>query len=112
MIGKKLVEEQPITKSEAFLIIEKLDKETMLYEQKAVMENLKKFTYLSSKKAKEMIKELMGANEKIKLIHAVRIADLMPEDDVDMKVIFAKERFTLSKEEIKAILDIVDKYRG
>jgi len=112
MIGKKLIAELPVTKSEAHSIIEKLDKETLLYEQKAAMEHLKKFSYLSQKKAKEMIAELMEANEKIKLIHAVRIADLMPEDEIDIKIAFAKERFTLSKEEIKTILGIVDKYRG
>jgi DNA-directed RNA polymerase subunit F len=43
-------------------------------------------------------------------IHAVKIADLLPNTDDDVKAIFAKERTALGANEIKKILEIVSKY--
>jgi len=41
---------------------------------------------------------------------AYKIADFLPEHPDDIKSVFARERFTLTEEELKQILDIVKKY--
>lgn len=45
------------------------------------------------------------------LFNAVKIADLMPTHPDDVRAIFAKERFALSKEDAEKVLEIVRKYR-
>ena len=42
--------------------------------------------------------------------HAYKLADLLPKNKDDIKTIFAKERITLSEDNIKKILEIVGKY--
>ena len=124
MIGKRIVEEIPITQSEALEILKELEKEKkkknkegdeeaeVLYEQKAALEHLKRFKKLNSKKAKKLVEELTKVNEKIDRKVAVKLADLMPEDEITIKAIFAKERHALSDEEIKKVLEIIDNYRS
>lgn len=121
MIGKKVIEEIPITQSEALDILKELEKEKkkegseeveMLYEQKAALEHLKRFKKLNSKKARKLVEDLIKLNEKIDIKSAVKLADLMPEDEITVKAVFAKERHALSDEEIKKVLEIIDNYRS
>ena len=112
MIGKRILEEEGVPMAEVKNVLKKRSKdEEPNYEQKIALEHLTKFTRLSSTKANKLVEELVGSNEKIKQMHAVKIADLVPEDEGDVRAIFAKERFVLPKDEIKQILDIVSKYR-
>ena len=41
---------------------------------------------------------------------AVRIADILPLTNDEVRSIYAKERYTLSEKELKDILEIVMKY--
>lgn len=109
MIAKELKEEKPVTSSEAKTILDKLSKSVkeLNYEQRITAEYLKKFSGLSTTKSKKLVEELLELNQKIKPDLAVKIADLQPKDEEDVRAIFAKERFTLTKEEIKAILELV-----
>ena len=56
---------------------------------------------------KKLIEEL---EEIVKTKYAIRIADLMPKDLADLRLIFAKEKFPIKKEEMEEILKILDKY--
>ena len=49
----------------------------------------------------------MKSNERLKEEVAVKIVDLMPQDETDVRAIFAKERYALTKEEIQGILRII-----
>ncbi len=110
MIGKRLLEERAISNAESRAILEKkAEKEELDYEQKTTLDHLKKFSKLTPEKSEETIEELMKSNEKIKRDVAVKIVDLLPKDADDVKAIFAKERFALSKEEVEGILKIVSK---
>ncbi|MFQ6135556.1 MAG: RNA polymerase Rpb4 family protein [Candidatus Hydrothermarchaeales archaeon] len=112
MIGKRLVEETPITEAEVKEILAKREKEKgeLIYEQRLTLEHVGKFRKLDLKSAKKLVEELIESNDKIKIRHAVKLADLLPQDEGDIKAIFAKERFALPKDEIKGILGIVSKY--
>ncbi len=110
MIGKRLLEEKAISNAESRAILEKkVENEELDYEQRTTLEHLKKISKLTPEKANETIEELMKSNEKIKREIAVKIVDLLPKDVDDVKAIFAKERFALSKEEVQGILKIVSK---
>jgi DNA-directed RNA polymerase subunit F len=109
MIAKSQLEEKPVTISEAKAVLDKLAKSVkeLNYEQRIAADYLSKFTSLSTTKSKKLVEELLKLNQKIKPELAVKIADLQPKDEEDVRAIFAKERFTLTKEEIKAILELV-----
>ena len=111
MIGKKLVREIPIPLTEVKEIIEKRKKEGELsYEQNLTLEYCKKFTHLKKKEAESLIKELVQL-DKIEEPHAVMLANLLPVKAEDLSLIFSKEHFLLSGEELNSILDILNKYR-
>lgn len=111
MIGRKTLDEKPITMAEVLGVLSTKDPETMIYEQKNALDHLQKFNRLKAKDAKELVEKVLKVNEKFKPHHAVKVADLLPVDEGDVKAIFAKERFSLTKEEIKALLEVVAGYR-
>ena len=100
-----------VSLSEVKSILKKVEKERgdMLYEQKIALEHAHKFAKLPIKKTNDMIKELTKL-EFIQESHAYKIADILPTNEDDIKTIFAKERITLGGNEIKSILEIVNKY--
>ena len=109
-----MIEEErakPVSISEVKNILKKVEKDRkeLLYEQKIALEHAHKFSKLSVKKTEGLIKELLKL-EFLHEIHAYKIADILPSTDDDVKTIFAKERITLSENDIKKILDLVEKY--
>ena len=92
-------------------ILKKMSKERkeLTYEQRIALEHTQKFAKLPVKKTQDLIKELIKL-ERIEESHAYKIADLLPTTEDDVKAIFAKERFTVDKSEIKSILETVRKY--
>ncbi len=108
MIGKKVFEERVITSSEAAELLKNSMKgdEEPLYEKKITLDHLTKFAKLKPKEARKLVGELTKSNEKIREDIAVKIVDLMPRDEEDVRAIFAKERYTLIKEDIEGILKI------
>lgn len=109
MIGKKVSEERVITGSEAREILEESLKgeEEPIYEKKIAFEHLTKFAKLSAEEARKRVEELMKRDERIREDIAVKIVDLMPQDETDLRAIFAKERYALTKEDIEGILKFV-----
>jgi len=61
-------------------------------------------------KVPAIVKELMEI-PMMSPFNAVKIVDLMPTHMDDVRAIFAKERFALSKEDAEKVLEIVGKYR-
>ena len=100
-----------ISLSEVKNILKKVSKEReeMLYEQRIALEHAQMFAKLPIKKTNDMIKELIEL-EFLGEANSYKIADLLPKSKDDLKTIFAKERITLGDNEVKAILDIVNKY--
>lgn len=105
------MEEKYLTLSEIKEELEKEQKEReeLLPEQKLALEHAKKFSKLTPAKAAKLVKQLM-ANEKVNESLAVKIADLMPDHNDDLQALFAKERTSLTKEEMDQILDTVKKF--
>lgn len=80
-------------------------------EQKYALEHAQRFSRLDDKKAKKLVGELTGEVEGLSETLAAKIADILPEDAEDVRVLFAKERSQPQKKDIEKILGIVEKYR-
>jgi DNA-directed RNA polymerase subunit F len=80
------------------------------YSQKLALEQAQKLSKLTASKSENLIKEL-EKQEHITEPLAIKIADMLPTDIEGLRVIFAKERFSLSSEELNNILELVKKYK-
>jgi DNA-directed RNA polymerase subunit F len=83
---------------------------SLSFEKRATIDHVDNFTRISHKKADKMVKELVKI-ERVSDVHAFKIAELMPRDETELRPVFAKDRFTLTPEELKQILDIIDSNR-
>ncbi|AFD00984.1 DNA-directed RNA polymerase, subunit F [Methanocella conradii HZ254] len=115
MIIKKVESEELLTLPEVRDILNRIKEERekagqeLRYEQKRAVEHANLFAKVGAKESRDMVNELLTL-EKMKLDIAVKIANLCPRTKDELRAIYAKERFTLSEAELKAILDIVGKY--
>lgn len=111
MIGKKVTNEKPVPLAKVLEILEKQKKLGELeYGQRLLYDYSQKFAKLDAERAEELVKELLKLG-KLKRYQAVVLVDLMPETDDDVELIFAKERTRLEEEDIKKILELINKYR-
>lgn len=109
MIGKKVIDTDPITIAEVKEMLGELSEHYELtYEQNLALDHVTKFSKLDEEAAKKLVEEL---SEIIKKTQAIKIADIMPEDMADLRLIFAKERGSFKQEDMEKILEIVNKYR-
>ncbi len=111
MIGKEVTDEKPVPLAKVLEILEKQKKRGELeYKQRLTYDYSQKFAGLNIKDAEELIGELLKL-EKIREHQAVALVDLMPETKEDVELIFAKERTRLEEEDIKKVLELINKYR-
>lgn len=111
MIGKEVTDEKPVPLAKVLEILEKQKKRGELeYKQRLTYDYSQKFAELNIKDAEELIGELLKL-EKIREHQAVALVDLMPETKEDVELIFAKERTRLEEEDIKKVLELINKYR-
>ncbi|AXI25314.1 DNA-directed RNA polymerase subunit F [Methanofervidicoccus sp. A16] len=107
MIGKKLISERYVTisQSKEIFINSRRNYEEMPYELSCALNYLEKFAKLSAEEAEKLLNELrsLGLDERT----SVKIVDLLPKDEEDLKVIFYKSDLPENTEEI---LNTVRKY--
>lgn len=111
MIGKEIIESEPVSGSEVKETLEEFSESHELnYEQNIALNHLSRFERYSAEDAAKIIEEL---EEKLNLRPrvAVHIVDLIPQDLSDLRLIFAKEPVQVETEEMKQILEILDKYQ-
>ncbi|MGB9978689.1 RNA polymerase Rpb4 family protein [Methanobacterium sp.] len=109
MIGKKVIDTDPITIAEVKEMLGELSEHYELtYEQNLALDHVIKFSKLDEESAKKLVEEL---SEIIKKTQAIKVADVMPEDMADLRLIFAKERGSYKQEDMEKILEIVNNYR-
>lgn len=104
----EIIKEEIITDGEAKEILEKRRKEGELkYEQKNALDILKKFVKVDAKKIKSLVEELRNLNLRKKQI--VAIANFLPQDKDDLKVVLHKEYSNFKEDELEKILEAVKK---
>ena len=108
MIGKKTLETKPIPAAKVKEILEEFsEKHELSYEQNLTLDHATNLNKLSLEDTEKLIEELEAY---VDYKQAVRIADIVPRDMDDLRLIFAKERNAPSNDEMKEILEILEKY--
>ena len=83
----------------------------MSYEFRRSIEHANQLAKTTPEKAEDLVAEL-SKMEKMKPEIAYRIANLMPKNRDEVRAIFAKERYTLSPEELDSIVELVMTHVG
>ena len=106
------MEEEYVSLSELKIILEreKTARGDLTPEQQYALSHSAAFARIGPEKVPAMVKELMEV-PMMSLANAVKIADVLPTHLDDVRAVFAKERFALSKEDAEKVLEIVNKYR-
>lgn len=83
----------------------------LTYEQKLALDHARTFAVkITAAQARELVEKVRRASPRVTEAHAVKIADLLPAHPDDVRVIFAKDRFQLEKDEIDKIMEAVQAY--
>lgn len=112
MIVKEVINEEMITLAEAKEILldikDKRTEEDMEpgYELRRAINHAEFFSKTDGPKSRALVEKLLKF-EKMKPEIAYRLADIMPATFDEIRSIYAKERFTLSEEELTTILDLI-----
>ncbi|MBE8540077.1 RNA polymerase Rpb4 family protein [Geoglobus acetivorans] len=115
MTFKEVLDFQYLTLAEAkeklSEIVEKRKEVAELsFETRKTLNYLNAVTKLDAETSRKLVEEL----EKLPHVSteiAIKIADILPDIPDEIRVIYAKERITLTPEQIQEILDIVAKYK-
>ena len=112
MLVKEIINEEMITLAEAKeILLDIRNKRTeqgieLGYELRRAINHVDTFGKTDSITANKLVEDLLKL-EKMKPEIAFRLADIKPGSFDEIRSIYAKERFTLSEEELSNILDIV-----
>lgn len=87
----------------------KNNEEEQVYEFRKALNHANMFCKLNVKDSKELVNKLID-NEKIKPSIAIKITDILPATNDELRSIFSKEKYTLKKEELQNLLDIIKQY--
>ena len=109
---KGIIREERITLPELREVLHQVETERidagkeMSYELRKSIEHANQLSKTDPEKSRDLVTELVKM-EKMKPEIAYRIANIMPKTRDEVRAIFAKERFTLSPEEIDSIIEKV-----
>ena len=109
---KGITSEEKVTLSQVREILQGVEAQRigsgkeMSYEFRRSLEHANTLSKTTPEKSVALVQEL-SKMEKMKPEIAYRIANIMPKTRDELRAIYAKERFTLSPEELDAILKIV-----
>ena len=85
--------------------------EQIQYEHKLALDHVRLLSKIGAKDAKQIIDKVIDL-EHVDDYYAVKIADVLPMHPDDVRSIFARERFSLSRDEIDSIIDAVRETTG
>ena len=80
------------------------------YEQNLTLNHLSRFKRYSVEDSEEIMEKLQELLPNLRTRAIVHIVDLVPEDLADLRLIFAKEPYQPTKEEMEGILEILEQY--
>ncbi len=113
MIVKNVLKEELLTLAEVKETLDQIklkraDEEELGYELRRAVRHAELFAKGTAAESRCMVEELSKL-EKMTAEIAVKIADIRPTTKDELRAIYAKERFTLSEDELNGILEIVFK---
>jgi DNA-directed RNA polymerase subunit F len=114
-IFKEIVDEEYLTVSETKEILQGLeveraaDEREMRYELARAIEHVNRFAELDADESGDLVAELAEL-EKVDEETAYKIADLLPRTRDELRSVYAQQRYSLSGEELDAILNVIAQY--
>jgi DNA-directed RNA polymerase subunit F len=104
-----IIEKKPLSLSEAFEMLNERKKETLSFEQQYAYTYLEDLSRLSVKDAEKLSEELkpFGLNE----IQKIKIIDLLPKKEDELKMIISSAGSGLSAEQLKEIVKIIKTFK-
>ena len=114
MIVKSVMQEELLTLAEVKELLDQIrlnraEEEELGYELRRAIRHAEIFAKGTAEESRQMVVELMKLEKMTREI-AVKITDIRPITKDELRAVYAKERFTLSEEELDGILEIV--FRG
>ncbi len=115
MIVKQVISEELLTLPELKEILDGIreerekDGKELGYELRKAIAHAEMFSKLTTKNSRDLVNELLKL-EKMKPEIAFRIADILPLSNDEVRSIYAKERYTLSEQELKQILETIARF--
>ncbi len=114
MIVKNILQEELLTLAEVKELLaqvkqKRADEAELGYELRRAIRHAELFAKGTANESSLMVAELMKL-EKMTPDIAIKIVDIRPATKDELRAIYAKERFTLSEDELNGILEIV--FRG
>lgn len=105
------VEEQYLSLADIKILLEaeKQARPALTSEQQYALQHAALFARVTPDVAAKLAKELMEV-PLMSRANAVKIADILAVHADDVRSVFAKERFSLSKEDLDRVVEIVGKY--
>ncbi len=111
MIGNELKDTKEVSIAEVLELLEKRKKRSPLgYEQQTSYDYCEKFAKLPVADTKKLIEELMKIENMIEKT-AIKISDIMPIKESQLKIILAKDRVELSPDGVQKVFEIIMSYK-
>ncbi|MFB6095820.1 MAG: RNA polymerase Rpb4 family protein [Haloferacaceae archaeon] len=115
-IFKEKLDEEFLTVSEVKEILEEVEEERALdeeremrYELTRAIEHVNRFALLDPEESRELVARLQEL-EKVDEPTAFKIADLLPRNRTELRAVFAQQRYALDGDELDEILNVVAEY--
>jgi DNA-directed RNA polymerase subunit F len=107
-----IVSEQPMLMAEVKENLETLKgKEELNFRAAKTLEHLERFCPLKKKKAEELVAELKKLDiPRLREQHLIKLVDLMPTTDIDVKVVLQSFAVTVTAENLKKIAETIEPY--
>ncbi|MBR9677905.1 MAG: hypothetical protein GOU97_01230 [Nanoarchaeota archaeon] len=107
----EIINKTPITSAESKGLLSKVAAKNLSYEQKMAIETIKSTVNLTKTEAQKLKKELEGLdNRRLKSEGIVKIIDLLPKNEEELKSLFAGATLPPKKEDLEEIFKIVKPY--
>ena len=114
MVKPEIIEQKPISISEVKDILSKIHKrdEELSFRGGKTEDYVNEMGALGIRKAKEFIKKLEELEvPRLREQHILKIADTLPENTEQLKLILSGYNLTIVKDNLKKSMDVVDEYR-
>lgn len=115
-IFKEILDEEYLTTAETKTLLDEIEQERALdedrefpYELARTIEHVNQFTTLGVQESQELVDKL-AALDTLNDPVAYKIANLLPRDRDELRVIFSQNRHSLDGEELDEILAIIAEY--
>ncbi|MDO5824039.1 RNA polymerase Rpb4 family protein [Methanobrevibacter sp.] len=110
MIGKEIIESEPIHGAEVKKVLEDYSQDNELtYEQNIALNHISRFKRYSLEDSQEIFEKLQSEFD-LRSKVAAHIVDLAPKDLADLRLIFAKEPVKIENETMEKILEFLEQY--